>query len=197
MSTARQFEPISVRDYLRAEEDAGQKHEYLFGVVYAMVGAKNVHNRIATNITGALHAQLRGKPCQVFNSDTKVRVQQAKGICFYYPDALVACRLNPASDTFQDQPVVVVEVISESTRRTDENEKRDAYLSIDSLCQYILVESETIAAVVYRRGDSGFERETIIGGESVIDLPEIGCHLSLAEAFEKVVFPAATPNDES
>ena len=109
---------------------------------------------------------------------------------------LVACRLNPATDTFQDEPVVIVEVISESTRRTNENEKRDAYLSIDSLQQYILVESSTVAAIVYRRSDSGFTRESHIGNEAIFALPEIDCQLSLVDVFEKVEFPPPKSEDE-
>lgn len=196
MSTARPFRTVSVEDYLGGEQHARHKHEYVEGVVYAMVGGTNVHNRIATNATGSLHQQLRGKACQVFNSDTKVRIRQVRGTRFYYPDILVACQLNPASDTFQDQPVVIVEVLSESTRRTDENEKREVYLSIDSLCQYILVESGSIAAVVQRRADGGFPRETYIGGDAVIDLPEIGCKVPLSEVFEKVEFPPAIAEEE-
>ncbi|MEO8497924.1 MAG: Uma2 family endonuclease [Planctomycetota bacterium] len=197
MSTASHHQPISVSDYLHGEQTATHKHEYVDGVVYAMVGATNAHNRIATNGTVTLGGQLRGKTCQVFNSDTKIRVRQARGTRFYYPDVSVVCRLNPASDTFQDAPVVIVEVISDSTRRTDEHEKREAYLSIHSLCVYILVEQSAAAAIVYRRMDSGFEREMYLGLEAVIPLPEIECTLPLADLYENVEFPESVRDDES
>jgi Uma2 family endonuclease len=197
MSTAPLYNPISVRDYLAGELIARRKHEYVDGVVYAMAGATNTHKRIATNATGILHSQLSGRRCQVFNSDTKVRVQQSRGTRFYYPDLSVICRLNPADDTFQDAPVVIVEVVSPSTRRIDEYEKREAYLSIDSLCVYVLVEQSTAAALVYRRGDSGFERETYFGLDATIALPEIKCQLRLADLFENVEFlPAVSDEDE-
>jgi Uma2 family endonuclease len=197
MSTARLHQPISVRDYLRGEESAKRKHEYVEGVVYAMVGATNAHNRIATNGTVALGTQLRGMPCQVFNSDTKIRVRLARGTRFYYPDVSVVCRPNPLTDTFHDAPVVIVEVISESTRRIDEYEKREAYLSMNSLCVYILAEPSSAAALVYRRGDSGFQRETYLGLDAVIPLPEIKCELRLAEMYENVEFPPAVTDDEA
>ena len=197
MSTASHHQPISVSDYLHGEQAATRKHEYVDGVVYAMVGATNAHNRIATNGTVTVGGQLRGKPCQVFNSDTKIRVRQARGTRFYYPDVSVVCRLNPASDTFQDAPAVIVEVISDSTRRTDEHEKREAYLSIHSLCVYILVEQSAAAAIVYRRVDSGFDREMYLGLEAVIPLPEIECALSLADLYENVEFPETVGDDES
>jgi Uma2 family endonuclease len=197
MSTARQHQPVSVADYLSGEHNALRKHEYVEGDVYAMVGATNTHNRIATNGTGSLHSQLRGKTCQVFNSDTKVRVRQTRGTRFYYPDFSVVCRVNPASDTYQDAPVVIVEIISESTRRTDEYEKRESYLSINSLQVYVRVEQTSAAAVVDRRVDSGFEREVYVGLDAVIPLSEIACQLPLAELYEKVEFLPLEADDLS
>jgi Uma2 family endonuclease len=184
MSTAPHYQPISVRDYLRGEEIARHKHEYVEGVVYAMVGGTNAHNRIATNGVGVLHAQLRGKSCQVFNSDTRIRVRAARGTRFYYPDVSVVCRLNPGGDTYQGAPVVIVEVISESTGEPMSWRKRDAYLSIDSLCVYILLEQSAATAIVDRRMDSGFQRETYLGHEAAIPLPEIECHLALADVYD-------------
>lgn len=186
MSTARRIQPLSVEEYLKGEQDAACKHEYVEGDVFAMVGASNNHNRIATNATVSIGQQLRGKPCQVFNSDAKLRVQLSRGTRFYYPDVSVVCRPNPADDSYQDHPVVIIEVISESTRRTDEFEKRDAYLTINSLCVYIRVEQSSIAVTVDRRTDTGFVREAYTGLDSVISLNEVGCSLPLAELYERV-----------
>src|SRR5438094_816542 len=115
MSAIQRLKLISVEDYLAGELRSPVKHEYLAGVVYAMSGAKNVHNRIATNITGLFFGQLRKKPCQPYNSDTKVRVRLPTHVRFYYPDVSVVCRPNPPEDTFHDEPVIVVEVVSRST----------------------------------------------------------------------------------
>lgn len=188
MSTARHYELIPVRDYLEGESRAKRKHEYVDGVVYAMAGASNAHNRIATNATISLGSQLRERRCQVFNSDTKIRVQLARGNRFYYPDLSVVCDANSVADSFQDSPAVVLEVVSEATQRIDEHEKREAYLSIPSLAACILIEQIAPAALVYRRGDSGFGRETYAGLDAVIALPEIECQLPLAEVYERVEF---------
>jgi Uma2 family endonuclease len=196
MSTVPHYQPIPVRDYLCGEARATRKHEYVDGFVYAMVGATNAHNRIATNATVALGAQLHGKVCQVCNSDTKIRIRSARGTRFYYPDLSVVCHPNPPDDTFHDAPVLVVEVLSKWTCRIDEYEKREAYLSIDSLGVYILVEQSTAAAMVYRRGDSGFDRESYVGLSGCIPLPEIECELSLASLYEQVEFPSAENDDE-
>ena len=191
MSSVPHFQPISVREYLEGERNAKRKHEYLEGFVYAMAGASNLHNRIATNATVLLGSQLRGRPCQVFNSDTKIRVQPAQCTRFYYPDASVVCQPNSKDDVFQDAPVVIIEVISESTRRTDEYEKREAYFSIESLCVYILVEQSAAIALVYRRSNRGFVSESFTGLDAVIPLPEIECELQFNELYEKVTFPTA------
>src|SRR5256884_7063865 len=133
MSTARKLSLVSVEDYLAGELISPVKHEYLGGVVYAMAGARNAHNLIATNTVGALYARLRGKPCRPFNSDTKIRIRLPTQVRFYYPDASVVCRPNPQTDSFQDDPAVLFEGLSRSTRRIDEGEKKDAYLTIPSL----------------------------------------------------------------
>ena len=153
------------------------------------------HNRITTTATVTIGSQLRGKTCEVFNSDMKVRVRQKHDTRFYYPDLSVVCEPNAQTATFHDRPVVIVEVISESTRRTDEHEKRDAYLSIDSLCVYVLLESSSAAAVVYRRRDECVHRETYMGIEAVILLPEIEASLALAEVYAKVKFEPIIEED--
>lgn len=186
MSTAPRLRPISVDEYLDGESRAERKHEYIDGVVYAMVGASNSHNLVATNVTGLFHSQLRGKNCRVFNADAKVRVRLPSGTRFYYPDASVVCQPNQPGDTFNDAPVVIIEVLSESTRRTDEHEKREAYAAIDSLLVCMLLEQDTAAAVVYRRGDAGFAREVFVGPEAVIPLTEVGCELRLADVYANV-----------
>ena len=93
--------------------------------------------------------------------------------------------------------MVIVEIISESTRRTDEYEKRESYLSINSLQVYVRVEQTSAAAVVDRRVDSGFEREVYVGLDAVIPLSEIACQLPLAELYEKVEFLPLEADDLS
>ncbi len=181
---------ISPEDYLEGEVSSPSKHEYVGGVVYAMAGAKNVHTAIATKALVSLGARLRGKPCRPFNSDTKVRLHLPAGLRFYYPDVQVTCQPNPPEDTFQDQPIVVIEVLSESTRRTDEGEKRDGYLALPSLDVYLLVECERALVIGYRRGPSGFVREVFSGLDASISLTSVDAELPLAELYEGIAFPA-------
>lgn len=175
---------VPVADYLAGELVSEQKHEYVGGRIYQMAGGRNRHQRVSTNAVATLHAGLRGRPCSAFNSDTKVRVQSTPKTRFYYPDAMVVCEANPEDDTFQDQPVVIVEVLSDSTRRVDEGEKRDAYLTIPSLRVLLLVEADAPKVSVDRRGpDGAFERAWLEGVDAVIDLPEIDTRLPLGELY--------------
>ncbi len=188
MTAAEHWDFIPEKDYLAGELASDQKHEYVGGVMYAMAGAKNRHNRIALNASSSLHARLRGKPCQPYNSDTKVRIRTSRETRFYYPDAMVVCRPNSEDDSFQDEPVVMVEVLSESTRRIDEGEKKDAYQTIPSLGVYLLVEQDAPRVVVFRRSANDFERVVFLGLDAVIPLPEIETELPLAEIFEDITF---------
>ncbi len=199
MATVSSTQLMSVSDYLAGELVSQTKHEYLGGVIYAMAGARNVHNLIAGNVFGSLHANLRGKPCQPYNSDTKIRIHLSTHMRFYYPDASVICQPNPPDDSFQDQPALIAEVLSRSTRRTDEGEKKDAYLTIPSLGAYLLVEQEAPVVTVYRRDAQGaFVREVYEGTKTMIALPEIDSELSLAEIYEGVKFsPEPEPNENT
>jgi Uma2 family endonuclease len=180
---------ITVADYLSGEEISDVKHEYLGGTVHAMAGATNRHNTITGNSFALLHTQLRGHPCQPFNSDTKVRIEFPDHLRFYYPDAMVVCHPNNAADHFQDQPVVILEVLSDSTRRADLGEKRDAYLTIPSLKVLLFVEPDSPAVTVHRRQpEGGFTLEYHTDLETTIPLPEINATLPLAELYERVEF---------
>lgn len=186
---------VSPEEYLAAEAGSDRKHEYVGGVVYSMAGGPAGHSQIATNATASLHAKLRGHKCRVFNSDMLVRVRFSSHTRFYYPDTQVVCRPISSDQTFQDEPAVIVEVISESTRRTDEQEKREAYLSIGSLHAYILLEQKSAMATVWRRHSSGFTAERWAGLDATVPLPEIEASLPLAEVYEAVEFPTDTTDE--
>src|SRR5437588_10759550 len=177
MSTAKKLNLVSVEDYLAGELISPVKHEYLGGVVYAMAGAPNMHNVIASNTLVAVGSRLRGRPCRPFNSDTKIRVRLPTHVRFYYPDVSVSWRPNPQTDSFQDEPAVLFEVPSRRTRRTDEAENKDAYLTIPSLAVYVLIEQDMPAVVAFRRTEHGFVREVHEGLGVTLPLGEIGIEL--------------------
>lgn len=187
MTALEKPEFISVSEYLAGEKLAETKHEYVGGTVHAMAGATNRHNAVAVNALVTLGGQLRGKTCRPYNSDTKVRIEYPDHTRFYYPDAMVVCRSNPDDDHFQENPVVIIEVLSPSTRRTDLEEKRDAYLTMPSLRVLLLVDPDATHVTVYRRrSEGGFGTDVITSVEAVIPLPEIEAALALADLYEGV-----------
>jgi Uma2 family endonuclease len=188
MTAAKQIELVSVEDYLAGELLSDVKHEYSDGYMYAMAGAKTVHNRVAGNFFGSLHRQLRGQGCEPFNSDMKVRVPFLTHTRFYYPDGMVVCEPNSSESSYQDRPIIVAEVVSEATRRIDEGEKREAYLTIPTLLAYLIIETQRPRVVVHRRTDNGFVAEAYEGADAVIPLPAIEAELPLAELYERVEF---------
>jgi Uma2 family endonuclease len=179
---------LSPGDYLRREEESEIKHEYLGGVVHAMSGGTNQHGRIAANVSGLFHAQLRGKSCFPINSDVKIRIQFPEHTRFYYPDAGIVCEPNPPEDHFEDKPVVLVEVLSPSSERTDLTEKRDAYLTIPSMAAYLIIDPNRPQLTVHRRVEGGLSSKVYDELSDTIQLGEIDCELRLADVYERVEF---------
>ena len=181
---------LTVEEYLTSEELSEVKREYLGGTVYAMAGASESHNYIASNLGGMLRNQLRGRRCASFGSDMQVRLhrQQPEGTYFYYPDAMIACNPADVGHGWREQPAALFEIVSESTRQIDEREKRSAYLQLASLEAYVRIEQSRPEAVVEFRTVEGWKRERVIGVGGIIRLPTLEIELSLAELYERVVF---------
>jgi Uma2 family endonuclease len=181
-------ELVTVEEYLEGELRSETKHEYLGGLVYGMAGASEAHNVIAANLLGMLYAQSRGKACQPFGSDMKVRLQTLGDIYFYYPDAMVACDPSDSGHGWRERPAVLFEILSEETRRLDEREKRFAYLQIPSLQAYVRIEQAGPEAIMERRAAGVWTSEKFTSLEAVLSLPEIGVRLPLVELYERLRF---------
>jgi Uma2 family endonuclease len=113
-------EQISEEDYLQGELLAEIKHEYIDGEVHVMAGASENHNLLALNMASELRNQLKGTPCRTFMANMKVKVGQD----FFYPDVMVVCQQDNENEYYKTAPVIIVEVLSKSTRRYDQTEKR-------------------------------------------------------------------------
>jgi len=177
MSQAHALLPISEDEYLRAEDSAALRHEYVAGGVHAMAGASERHNRIAGNIFFHLRAATRGRACRAFMADMKLRLDD--GPLFYYPDAMLVC--DPADDhpTHKRAPCLVAEVLSPATAAIDLREKWSAYRKLPSLRYYLLVDSERLwARACWRNADGGWlERE--LGPDDALDIACNGTRLRL------------------
>ncbi|MFN6401123.1 MAG: Uma2 family endonuclease, partial [Planctomycetota bacterium] len=123
MSSAEKPDYYSDQEYLQIENQSHSKSEYVDGWIRAMTGASLRHNVVAGNCFLSLGNQLKGSPCRPYNSDTKLRIDRGQSKRYYYPDVQVVCRSNEPTSVYQDQPVLIIEVLSPSTRNYDLNEK--------------------------------------------------------------------------
>ncbi|TWU16827.1 hypothetical protein Poly21_40340 [Allorhodopirellula heiligendammensis] len=191
MSTAERSEFTTVDEYLAAEELSDTKSEYIDGWVRAISGATVRHNVVKMNCGLTIGSLLKGKPCRPFDSDMKLRITHRNSKRFYYPDLQVICKSNAPTDIFQDEPILIIEVLSPSTRAYDLDEKLNAYLRISSLECYVILEQHIPFAIVMRRTKDGFLRETYEGIDTKIDFPFINCTLPMSDAYDGVEFTAS------
>lgn len=197
MSSAEVPDFVTVDEYLAAEETGLGKSEYVDGWVRAMSGACVRHNQVKANCMIHLGRSLSGRRCRPFDSDMKLRVRRSGATRFYYPDLQVVCDSNPPTSVYQDSPVLIIEVLSSSTRRYDLDEKMNAYLQIPSLQCYIVLEQHQPTAIIMRRSNGGFLRQVIEGVEETIPLPFLDCELAMRDLYDGIEFtPTCVQEDE-
>ncbi|HVK65496.1 MAG TPA: Uma2 family endonuclease [Polyangium sp.] len=174
---------VTFAEYLALEEASETKHEYLDGHVYDMAGGTPDHGLLAGNVLRALGNQLEGRPCRVHPADVRIRIQ-ATGLSTY-PDVSVVCgklQVDAEDKNGVVNPIVLVEVLSESTEAYDRGQKFAHYRRIPSLREYVLISYQTKLIEVYRRADEGawvlHEAES-----GSIDLVSIGCALSVDSVY--------------
>lgn len=178
---------MSPEEYLALERQAGFKSEYIDGVSYQMSGGSEAHNLIAGNFITELNIRLRRTPCKVYNSDMKVRVPSGKK--FHYPDVSVVCDEARFADEKKDvllNPVLIVEVLSESTAAYDRGKKFQYYQQIESLTEYVLVaQDEAVIESFVRHEDGSWRYLKVSGLEEKIVLASVDCEIELSEIYAK------------
>lgn len=156
---------LSEADYLAGEQDGQIRHELIDGQAYAMTGASDYHNKLSGNFFAELRNALKrgNSPCSIYINDMKVKVKHD----FYYPDVMVACnREDNISNYYKTQPVLIVEVLSPSTRRFDKTHKRQMYQTLESLQEFVLIDQERAEIEVFTR-QSGWQAEYFYPGDSI------------------------------
>ncbi len=140
---AVKYNYISPEEYLEQEITATEKHEYYRGEIFAMSGASKEHNEIFSNVFGEIAHKLKGKGCKPYGSDFRVHIP--KNTLYTYPDIIIICGKPELTDDKFDNvtnPSVIIELLSKSTRNYDKGEKFTLYRDIDSLKEYILIDTE-------------------------------------------------------
>ncbi len=175
-------------DYFAVEEMSPVKHEYCDGEIFAMAGASFDHTAIVSNVLSFLHLALRESSCRAFGSDLRIATH---GGLYTYPDVSVVCGrpllVAGRPDTVQN-PVLLVEVLSEATRRYDRGKKLDAYKSIPSLREVLLIEQAKVDVDVWRRDDeASWSSFTTTDRSATLALATVPVELPLREIYREVL----------
>ncbi|MEO0538167.1 MAG: Uma2 family endonuclease [Cyanobacteria bacterium P01_A01_bin.123] len=146
--------PLTPEDYLQLEAQSPIKHEYIDGEAYAMAGASDAHVTIALNLASLLRSHMRGTSCRVYIADMKARIEAHDR--FYYPDVMVTCDpRDQETSTYKRYPKLIIEVLSDSTEAFDRGDKFADYQALDSLEEYVLINTRHQRVECFRRNQAG------------------------------------------
>ncbi|WP_022941533.1 Uma2 family endonuclease [Psychromonas hadalis] len=171
---------MTEEQYLAAEINSETKHEYVNGQIVAMAGGSKNHDRISGNVLSELHQHLKGSPCETFGTDVKVKTSANN---FRYTDGMVVCT-DSGSDFFTQTPVIIVEVLSRSTRHIDKGAKLLEYINMPSMQEYVIIEQDIASVDVFRRSD-GWVLKNYVLGENIY-FESIDLTLSVEDIYYRI-----------
>jgi len=173
---------ISPKDYLDIERQSSIRHEYRRGLVYAMAGGSDNHDRIIFNFLKAIDNHLGdSSTCRFHSGNVKVNYEDK---FYYYPDAFVTCDSRDKSDRYiKRYPKLIAEVLSPSTQNFDLSEKFEDYQKLKSLEEYVLISQDDRRVECRRRGSSGNWETVIYGGGDRVALKSIGLEFAIASLY--------------
>jgi Uma2 family endonuclease len=175
---------MTLAEFLAWEERQELRHEFDGFAPAAMTGGSAGHTAIQGNLAAALISRLRGLPCRFYGNDLKFITAEGT---VRYPDGMVVCAPVDRRAKLVENPTVVFEVLSPSTTQTDRIAKAREYQATSSVQRYVMLEQDSVAAVIYARGGSAWTHD-ILTADAVLALPEIGIELPLAELYEGIDF---------
>lgn len=183
-SPARKLEYVSLDEYLHYEMDAPERSEYANGMIYAMAGASELHNTIAGDLYAQINLSLPTE-CRVWQSDMKVVGKTTDDTTFaYYPDIMAACGENTDHPYYRTNPILIIEVLSNSTQRIDLLEKYKHYTQLPSLIEYVVVSQDTPFLKIFRRR-THWQAECFYA-EDTFTLESVGLTLAVQQIYRRV-----------
>jgi len=197
MSVER-VQPYTVAEYLEFERQSPERHEFYRGEMFLMTGASRWHNLVVTNLCREVSQKLKDRPCRVYPSDLRVHA----GDCglYTYPDVTIVCGEEEYLDDHQDtllNPLVLIEVLSDSTEKYDRGRKFEMYRTIDSLRAYVLVSQDRALVELYELQDDRCWKFSVASGlDEDISIDSLQIELALAEIYDKVEFPPPEPVED-
>jgi Uma2 family endonuclease len=179
---------MTLDEFLAWERERPERYEFADGVVVMMTGGSLDHSTIASNLRTELKNRLRGTPCLPFRGDAKVIANGA----VRYPDLAVTCSPRSGREDVVPEPVLVIEVVSPSTARTDRGRKKFDYFATASIRQYAIVEQDERLIDLYTRTAEGWVNE-IVTDDAVLKLSSVGVAIALDAIYEDTELDATRP----
>lgn len=188
---------MTVEEYLNSEDSGTMRHEYVDGQVFAMTGATAAHNAICMNVSTLLHSHLRGTGCRAYSNDMKVKIDSANS--FYYPDILVTCEPFSPKSVFTKVPVLLIEILSPSTKQIDRREKVIAYKQIATLKEYLVIYQDRKRVEMYKKDSAGQWQTSIAQQRDIVQLDSLQppLQLPLTEIYEGLGLSNIVHEDEA
>jgi Uma2 family endonuclease len=181
--------PMTLEQFLAWEERQELRYEFDGFWSVAMAGGTAAHSAIQRNLIFALTGRLRGKPCQPYGSDLKILVDGR----IRYPDAFVVCTPVAPKTTVVANPVVVFEILSDSTSHDDLVIKHAEYRACPSVQRYVVLEQTHAGGLAFAREGEHWVTETLAGDGALLRLPELGIEIPLPELYADVPLAATEP----
>jgi Uma2 family endonuclease len=187
---AFKYNYLSAEEYLDMERKAVEKTELYEGLLIKMTGASIRHNEIISNLVGIINPYLRGKSCSIYANDMRVHIPESNS--FLYPDLTIVCGKAELFDDYLDNvlnPSVIIEVLSPSTENYDRGNKLFVYQKIQSLKEYILIDSaKAVIQVITKEDNLLWKFETITDSSSAFSIKTISLDIKLEDVYDKVEF---------
>ena len=182
-------------EYLALERAAEYKSEFYDGEIFAMAGASLPHNRVKENLSGEIYGRLKGTRCESFSSDMRVKVPKARAYC--YPDIVIVCGEPKLEDDVHDtllNPVVIIEVLSPSTKAFDYSGKFRRYQKLESLKEYVLVsQDECLLERYQRRPNKAWLLKTFDDIDGEFALMSVSVRIPMADIYRGVDLVSPRP----
>ena len=178
--------PMTIAQFLAWEERQELRYEFDGVRAIAMAGGTAAHSAIQTNLIVALGTRLRGKPCRPHGSELKIAVAGS----IRYPEAFVVCTPVDRRASVVTEPVVVFEVLSDSSVNDDLVVKNAEYRATPSVLRYVVLQQAAAGATVFARKGGEWVADVVAGPDGILQMPEIGIAIPLAEIYADVAFDA-------
>jgi Uma2 family endonuclease len=174
---------MTVAEFLQWEDGTDTRFELVDGMPLAMAPSLQSHGELVTSVGAEIRARLRA-PCRVA-SESGIRLP-GRDDTFYTADLAVSCspRVRGARDA--NEPVILIEVLSASTAAHDRGTKAADYRSIPSVKEIVLLTTTAVQAEVWRRTDSGWLIEDVIGQDAVLHLRSVDIEVPLRSIYADI-----------